>query len=95
MSGPSLSTPGGPPSWALVSPRSGPYPPVLTDCPWVSSGLQAAVFWVLGRGLFWPLSIRAEDVLFKNDFDVIGMILLSIDVVLVPFGLAWEDVGTR
>ena len=33
--------------------------------------------------------------LFKNYFDVIGMILLSIDVVMVPFGLAWEDVGAR
>jgi hypothetical protein len=38
---------------------------------------------------------RAEDVLFKNYFDVIGMILFSIDVVMAPFGLAWEDVGAR
>jgi hypothetical protein len=34
-------------------------------------------------------------VLFKYYFDVIGMILLSIEVVMVPFGLAWEEVGTR
>ena len=32
---------------------------------------------------------------FKYYFDVVGMILLSIEVVMVPFGLAWEDVGTR
>ena len=33
--------------------------------------------------------------LFKNYFDVIGMIWLSMDVVRVPCGLAWEDVGAR
>ena len=42
-----------------------------------------------------PRLSRAEDVLFKNYFDVIGMILFSIDVVMAPFGLAWEDVGAR
>ena len=31
----------------------------------------------------------------KDYFDVIGMILFSIDVVMAPFGLAWEDVGAR
>ena len=35
------------------------------------------------------------DVLLKYYFDVINMILLSIEVVMVPFGLVWEDVGTR
>ena len=33
--------------------------------------------------------------MFKNYFDVVGMILFSIDVVMAPFGLAWEDVGAR
>ena len=27
----------------------------------------------------------------KDYFDVIGMILFSIDVVMAPFGLAWES----
>ena len=33
--------------------------------------------------------------LFKDYFDVIGMILLNINVVMLPFGLAWADVGAR
>ena len=52
------------------------------------------------RGLRSSLSSGLEGggfltVLFKNYFDVIGMILFSIDVVMAPFGLAWEDVGAR
>ncbi len=41
------------------------------------------------------VALARLDVLFKHYFDVIGMILLIIEVVMVPFGLAWEDVGTR
>ncbi len=41
------------------------------------------------------MALARLDVLFKHYFDVIGMILLIIEVVMVPFGLAWEDVGTR
>ena len=55
-----------------------------------------------GGGLVPPLSPPRYTVTarlwgrrLKDYFDVIGMILLSIDVVMVPFGLAWEDVGTR
>ncbi len=31
--------------------------------------------------------------MFKNYFDGVGMIVFSIDVVMAPFVLAWEDFG--